>query len=255
MSDEGLHISWLVIAPMCLLTDILAVTVICHFRSQLHGSDVTILSLIISMAANASLIVPLPAILGVIGQVWTITLCKFYVWAFLTFRMVQLQNVVILTFQWMSILKTSSQKTESTSTFYVKMSVPLTWVASGIVGLLPVIGEFPKNYSNGGDCNFLPFDISTGFAVFIIIFSLACIAFTFFFAIDSVCILRYVKEVAVTKYGVSRFYFPKKDLEVAGGYTIHERYSQLNFACDMCHLVIAFIIASFCINHIPFTVS
>ncbi|KAK3105228.1 hypothetical protein FSP39_020243 [Pinctada imbricata] len=254
MTEGDLHIAWLVSAPICLLTDILAVLVVCHFRSYLHGTDIVVISLIVSMAANVAVLIPLPAALGLTEETWTADLCRFYIWFFVMLRVVQLVHTTMLSVHWVSVLKLSSQKSNFSSTFSVKMSVPITWVLAGIVGLLPIIGDVPNDFSHQGQCKYFVFDLSVGLGIFMIIFSLVCIITSLCSAIDAMVILQYVRRVAARKYGTANLYIPKKEPEIAGGYTIHERYSQLNFACDMCRLILVTIATSYCINHMPYLV-
>jgi hypothetical protein len=68
MPVSGSAGGWLVLSPLALITNVIAVVVVCHYRRQFHGTDVALVSLFVTMGTEALLAVPIPAALDIHGK-------------------------------------------------------------------------------------------------------------------------------------------------------------------------------------------
>lgn len=245
---------WLVLAPLAVLTDLLTVVFVCHYRRQFHGTDVVFISILVCMVLNA-LVVPLvPALLDITHSEWNENLCHFFVWSALTLRLVHVSSLAMLSFHWSKILRTSSRRIKISTTTLVKIMTPVFWGVCTIIGLLPIIGAVPDRFKSNKDCLFLLSDLGLGFVIFMIVYVLTMICISLVCSFDSLALIHYAKKIAFIKYGAGRFYLPRKNDGLSENYTVHERYGQLNFAADLCRLVTIVTCFSVVANHLPYVV-
>lgn len=257
MVSNATALSWLVLSPVAILTDVIAIVFVCHYKPFYHGSDVVVVSLLVAMTMNALLVVPIPVFTELNYIEWNDLLCKFYVWSFLTFRIAQMLSLSAICFHWTSIFRASSKNQNKGLTYKIKIISVVIWLLSTIVGLLPVIGAVPDDFFDNGSCNFLSSDIGIGFTVFMFIFVITCM----FSAIISICdvtfLTRCMTKNAHVNYRAGRFYLSRKKSDIPGdGHcNTQEKIYQLNFTWDLCRLFC--IVISFCFigNHLPFVVS
>lgn len=245
---------WLFLAPLAVLTDLLTIVFVCHYRRQFHGTDVVFISILVCMVLNA-LVVPLvPALLDITQSEWDENLCNFFVWSALTLRLVHVSSLAILSVHWSKILRTSSRRIKISTTTLVKVVTPVFWGVATIVGLLPIIGAVPDRFKTNKDCFFLLSDLGLGFVIFMIVYVLTMICISLVCSFDSLALIHYAKKIAFIKYGAGRFYLPRKNDGLSENYTVHERYGQLNFAADLCRLVSIVTCFSVVANHVPYVV-
>ncbi|KAL8571155.1 hypothetical protein ACOMHN_010616 [Nucella lapillus] len=231
MTQLGISIAWLVLSPLALLTNIVAIVVVCHYQGQFHGTDVAFLSLFVTMMMEAVAVVPVPAVLGVLEEDWKWSeLCSGYVWLVLCVRMSDLLVTLIVNVHWMCILRfTSGQEVYSSSTT-VKIFVIIAWVAAAVTGVVPVVGysfyayfhevtskELVAGEGNSAarlvtvvtrECHFLPEGLGTSFVLFFILLTLAILTLSLVASLDTLTVFHYMRKTAVHKYKAGRFYLP-----------------------------------------------
>ncbi|XP_069120594.1 uncharacterized protein [Argopecten irradians] len=256
MSEFVTNVLWLVLSPLACITGVITAIVICHYTPFYHGSDILFLSYVITMSVNGLLLPAIPAIVEVTGNTWPDILCQFYVWAFICFRVLQAFTILSLSVLWSAIMKYSTKGKRIRFTTIVKGTVPTIWTISAVLGLLPIIGAVPQTFHSEGKCYFLSSDLGQGLGVVMGVLVFSCIVFSIICVCDATVLLKYVRRVALVKYGAGRFHLPQKRSSVpgAGTYTIHERYHQLTFAWDVCRLVLVWILCSGLVSHIPYSV-
>ena len=134
-------VGWLVLSPIALITNVIAIVIVCHYRTQFHGTDVAFISLFVSMTTQALLVLPIPAALAIHDEGWLRSeLCSFYVWLVLCVRMSELLATVIMNVHWMCVLRfTSGQEVYSSATV-IKILIVVAWFAAAVTGLVPVTG-------------------------------------------------------------------------------------------------------------------
>lgn len=255
MTSNGFGLSWIILSPIAVLTDVAAIAIVCHYKPFYHGSDVMVISLMVAMTMNAILIVPIPACTELGYFKWNAYLCKFYVWAFVTFRVVQMLSLSAICFHWSTIFKASCNNQNKGLTYRIKIISVIIWILSTIIGLLPIIGAVPDEFFGAGSCRFLSSDIGIGFTVFIFIFVVTCMCIAIISICDVTFLTKCMKRTAHIKYGAGRFYLPNKRSDIPGTYSTQEKFNQLNFTWDLCRFFC--IVISFCFigNHLPFVVS
>ncbi|XP_063409386.1 uncharacterized protein LOC134692784 [Mytilus trossulus] len=254
MTSNGFGLSWIILSPIAVLTDVAAIAIVCHYKPFYHGSDVMVISLIVAMTMNALLIVPIPACTELGYFDWNAYLCKFYVWAFVTFRVVQMLSLSAICFHWSTIFKASCNNQNKGLTYRIKIISVIIWILSTIIGLLPIIGAVPDEFFGAGSCRFLSSDIGIGFTVFIFIFVVTCMCIAIISICDVTFLTKCMKSTAHIKYGAGRFYLPNKRSDIPGTYSTQEKFNQLNFTWDLCRFFC--IVISFCFigNHLPFVI-
>ncbi|OWF41103.1 uncharacterized protein LOC110462969 [Mizuhopecten yessoensis] len=256
MSEFVINVLWLVLSPLAGVTGVITAVVIAHYTPFYHGSDILLFSYAITMSINSLLLPSVPALVEITGNTWPDILCQFYVWAFITFRVLQVLTLLSLSVLWSAIMKYSTRGKRIKFTTIVKGVVPTIWVLSAVLGLLPIIGAVPDTFHSEGKCHFLSSDLGQGMAVTMGVIVFSCVVFSVICVCDATVLLKYVRRVALVKYGAGRFYLPQKRSSVpgAGTYTIHERYHQLTFAWDVCRLVLVWVLGSGLVSHIPYAV-
>ena len=244
MTQFASAVGWLVLSPIALLTNVIAIVIVCHYRTQFHGTDVAFISLFVSMAMHALLVIPIPAALALNDEGWLRSeLCSFYVWLVLCVRMSELLATVIMNIHWMCVLRfTSGQEVYSSATV-IKILVIVAWFAAVVTGLVPVTGPSFYTYyeetsslkvvqgagAGGGllgvnsstaqyarvvrgECKFLPQGLGTSFVLFFILVTLAAVVISLVASADTLAVFRYMKRTAVDKYKAGRFYLPSSSL-------------------------------------------
>lgn len=257
MYSFGIGLSWMIISPVALVTDILAIIVIAHYFPFFHGTDITLISIFIAMAGNAFLVLPIPAYLLIRGHQWTSNLCIGYSWCVLTLRLAQLLSLMVISIHWSTLLKMSAQKKKYFSTKFLKVTVVFIWICSAIFGLLPLIGVASDEFDKNNKCKFLAFGIGTGYSLFFLIIIMVSMFVSVLCASDAMILIKHMKSVAKTKYQAGRFHIPDRraDLPIQGNSSLAERYHRLQFACDLSRFVLIFVILSFAGNHMLYGVS
>ncbi|XP_033763860.1 uncharacterized protein LOC117345036 isoform X2 [Pecten maximus] len=256
MSEFVTNVLWLVLSPLAGITGVITAIVISHYTPFHHGSDILFFSYVITMSINGLLLPAIPALVQITGNTWPDGLCQFYVWASICFRVLQVLTMLSLSVLWSAILKYSTKGKRIRFTTIVKGVVPTVWAISAVLGLLPIIGAVPQTFHSEGKCYFLSSDLGQGMGVVMGVLVFSCVVFSVICVCDATILLKYVRRVALVKYGAGRFYLPQKRSSVpgAGTYTIHERYHQLTFAWDVCRLVLAWVLSSGLVSHIPYAV-
>ncbi|XP_071110260.1 uncharacterized protein [Haliotis cracherodii] len=254
MVEYGVAIAWMVLSPVALLTCVAAVVVIAHYRPFFHGTDLCLMSLLACLMANVILLIPIPGVMTLRGIPWSQPLCYCYIWLSVTVRVAEILSVLCMCVHWMTMLRLPSGKQVYGSTKAVKVYVAIMWLLAALIGIMPIIGATEDGYSTKGTCFFLPHDLGVSFALFFIILILCSIVLCLICTSDTVVLLRYMRRVAVVKYQAGRFYLPSTSaVAKTGSQTVHARYNELTFSSDLCRLVLAVVIATAAINHIPFT--
>ena len=257
MVDYAHALSWMIISPVAVLTDILAIITIAHYYPFFHGTDVMLTSLLSAMTANAVLVLPIPAFLELKGMPWNPSLCIGYTWCFITFRLAQIMSLTGMSVHWSAMLKVSAEKRNYFSTKSLKICTVFIWVVSSIIGLLPLIGAVNEDFNTSKQCRFLAFNLGVGFAIFFLVFIVACMIVSLICAFDATLLLRQMKQIAKVKYQTGRFYVPdqKAGVPAQGSCSLSERCQRLKFAWDLSRFVLCLVLLTFLGNHFPYTVS
>lgn len=256
MPSSGVALAWMIISPFAFLTDCLAVIFIFHYKPLYHSCDVAFISLFVTMATNAWLLLPIPAVVKLAGFYWSQSLCAFYTWLSVTLRSSHILVILVLNVYWMASLRVSRKNNLFTSTKPITASVFVCWFISLIIGLIPaadvahVFGYYEDNV-----CKFLPSNISRGFAIFFIIVPLVSTVMGVVSSLDSLLLFKAMKDVALTKYSADRFHLPTISGGLSASARIHAKYNELNVTIELCRLVLFFSMASSVLNAIPLLVS
>ncbi|XP_067659526.1 uncharacterized protein [Haliotis asinina] len=255
MVEYGVAVAWMVLSPVALLTCVVAVVVIAHYRPYFHGTDLCLMSLLACLMANVLLLIPIPGVMTLRGIPWSQPLCYCYIWFSVTIRVAEILSVLCMCVHWMTMLRLPSGKQVYGSTKAVKVYVVIMWLLATVIGIMPIIGATDDGYSSKkGTCVFLPHDLGVSFALFFIILNLGSIVLCLICTSDTLVLLRYMRRVAVVKYQAGRFYLPSTSaVAKTGSQTVHARYNELTFSSDLSRLVLAVVIATAAINHLPFT--
>lgn len=257
MSEYGYAISWFTLSPLAVVTDVLGIIVITHYFPFFHGTDVTLISLMVSMAGNAMFVLTIPAYLEINGKQWTPSLCYGFVWCVLTIRVAQLLSLMVLSIHWSTLLKLSAQNKRYVSTKYLKFTVAFVWVFSAIFGILPILGVASADFNSLNSCKFLAFNLGIGYALFFLIFNTVALFVSILCCCDSMMLIKHVKNIAGSKYQTGRFQLPdrRSDIPIHAGSSMAERYHRLQFAWDLSKFAMVFVLFASTINHLPCTVS
>ncbi|XP_046579621.1 uncharacterized protein LOC124287179 [Haliotis rubra] len=255
MVEYGVAVAWMVLSPVALLTCVVAVVVIAHYRPFFHGTDLCLMSLLACLMANVLLLIPIPGVMTLRGIPWSQPLCYCYIWVSVTVRVAEILSVLCMCVHWMTMLRLPSGKQVYGSTKAVKVYVVIMWLLAAVIGIMPLIGATDDGYSSKrGTCVFLPHDLGVSFALFFIILNLCSVVLCLICTSDTLVLLRYMRRVAVVKYQAGRFYLPSTSaVAKTGSQTVHARYNELTFSSDLSRLVLAVVIATAAINHLPFT--
>lgn len=257
--DFGSSTAWLFLSVIVVLLDVLCIIAICHYRNNYHGTDITLLLVIVPMALNAVFTLPIPAVITIGNYPWTQELCSLYVWIFCTLRLIQILGLLCLSLQWAFFMRITGEAQSKISTFAAPWIMAGAMVLSGLVGILPVAGVASDSYFNVRDktCAFLPYEWGVGFSVFFVILVCVVMCTSMICLTDATLLLRHMKKVAVTKYRAERFQVP---VSISTKYrhgkrNVHDRYGELIFASDLCRFVCTFVMISTIVNHLPYAVS
>ena len=257
MVDYAHALSWMIVSPIAMLTDILAIVIIAHYYPFFHGTDVMMTSLLCAMTANAALVLPIPAFMELKGMPWNPSLCIGYVWCFITFRLAQIMSLIGISIHWSAMLKVSAERKNYFSTKTLKICTVFIWILSAVVGLLPLIGAVNEDFNKSNQCKFLGFNLGAGFAIFFLVFIVACMFVSVICAFDATILIKHMKRVAKVKYQTGRFHLPEKRdaVPTQGTCSISEKYNRLKFAWDLSRFVLFLVLLSFLGNHFPYAVS
>lgn len=258
MIDFGIAVSWMIISPVALVTDIIAIVIVSHYFPFFHGTDVTLISILIAMAGNAILVLPIPAYLEIKDDKWTSNLCIGYAWCVLTFRMAQILSLMVMSIHWSTLLKMSAQKKKYFSTKFLKITIVFIWICSVIFGLLPLIGIVGSEFNQEAtSCQFLAFNIGAGYGFYFLIIIFTAMFVSVLCASDAMILIGHMKVIAKTKYQTGRFHIPDRraDIPMHENSSLAERHHRLQFAWDLSKFALVFVLLAFSINQLPYAVS
>lgn len=256
MAEFAHALSWMIISPIAVLTDILAIIIIAHYYPFFHGTDVMLTSLLSAMALNALLVLPVPSFLGLKEMSWNPSLCLGYVWCLITFRLAQILSLCGMSIHWSAMLKVSAEKKNYFSTKFLKLGTILIWIISAVVGSVPLMGAVNKEFNDSHQCHFLASNLGFGFAIFFIVCIVAAMFVATVCSFDATFLIKHMKHVAEVKYQAGRFHVPDKSAGVPtqGTCSVSEKYHRLNFAWDLSCFVFLVTLLSFLGNHFPYAV-
>ncbi|WAR13824.1 GP153-like protein [Mya arenaria] len=257
MLESGHGVTWLVVSPLAVVTDVLAIIVISHYFPYFHGTDVALISVVSAMIGNVVLTLPIPAYLGVRTLQWSPYVCDGFTWGVITFRIAQVLSLLVMSIHWSTLLKLSAQKKRYVSTKYLKFTVFFVWMSAAIFGILPLIGAVDDTYNNNGNCHFLPFSLGTGYCMLFIVLILLAMLVSLICCIDAMVLIKHMAAIADQKYQEpGRFRLPtdKPEVTLHGGSGVSDRQQRLQFAWDLSKFSTIFIALAFAMDHLPFTV-
>lgn len=256
MPDYVTSVIWLVLSSVAAINNIVSAISISHYLPFYHGTDILLFSSNIASMLNVMVIPTIPAVIHLSDYKWNSMLCQVYVWAFITFRVLQVSTLICLAVMWDSILRRSIRNNRSGLTGTVKYIVVAIWLLACVIGALPIIGAVPNTFHTGKVCKFMGAEFGHGFVLF-----MSILVFSSFFVVgislsDSFLLMKYIRRVALLQYGAGRFHVPNKRASVPGSgtYSVHERYKQLDFAWKLLRLVLVWSSCSFSIHHVPYAV-
>ncbi|KAH3827302.1 uncharacterized protein LOC127881163 isoform X1 [Dreissena polymorpha] len=252
--DSGHAVSWIILSPLAIVTDVLAIVVITHYFPFYHGTDVTLISVLTAMLGNAMFVVPVPAVRTLLGTPWSPALCQMYTWCALTFRAAQVSSLLVMSINWSTLLKLSAQKKRYVSTKYLKVTVVFVWLSAAVFGLLPVIGVVQNDFYSYDTCKFLGFNLGLGFSLFFIVYIPLVLIVTLISSCDAVWLIKHMKKIVEVRDQAERGILPMRNgsmpLHVGGSQT--GRRQRLKFAWELSHFSLIFTILSFLVNQIPY---
>ncbi|XP_059175643.1 uncharacterized protein LOC131955513 [Physella acuta] len=256
MHGSEVAIAWIVLCPIAFLTNVIILLVVQHYRPLLHSCDVAFTSLLVTMAANAMLLLPVQSVTELASIPWGVELCTFYVWLSLTLRASHLLVLLVLNVYWVASLRVTVKGHMFTSSKHVKFLVTICWIIAVIIGIIPATGGIKIfQFYDSETCKFLPTDVSLGFGVVFIIMALVSFVMGIISSADSRQLFKHMHQVALRKYNAGRFHLPTVSGNVQTSSPVHAKYSELNVARELCSLVFYVTLMSSCLNSIPLFVS
>lgn len=251
-------LSWVVLCPIAIVTNCFGAIIVSHYRSSYIGTDMVLITLLLAMAANAGVLLLVPAIYVMLNMTWSTGLCFFYIWIFGFLRAVGLIGLFILSFHWSHVSKLTPLNRLQMPSFPIKSSLLVTVLISIIVGILPLVRILmrPDPIDKTLPCMFLTYDADPVLAIFIIILTLVVFFAIIICLIDSGLLLHSYKSMFLLKYK-SGGYYDTERARAAWSRTgiISDTYSEINNTFDLWRVVLLQFLLSTLINHIPYLVS
>ncbi|CAG5128313.1 unnamed protein product, partial [Candidula unifasciata] len=137
MPGFGVALAWMIISPFAFLTDCFSIFFILHYKPLYHSCDVAFISLCVTMATNAWLLLPIPAVAKLADVYWSQSLCAFYTWLSTTLRCSHILVLLVLNVYWMASLRVSNKSNVFISSKPITVSVCICWFISLVIGLIP----------------------------------------------------------------------------------------------------------------------
>ena len=248
-------IVWMVLSPLAFLTNFFSIVFVLHYNPLFHSIDVALISLLVTMAFNSWLLLPIAAVMRLGNFEWTEDMCTFYVWLNITLRSAHLLVLLVFNVYWMASLRMSKRDKLFTSSKGVKASVFASWFTAIIAGLVPVTGGtkiFNFFSSWPSECKFLPYNVDVGFVVWFVVLSLVSVILGITSSADTLMLLRSVKAVSASR----RRIHPPRPSTVAesSAADLHAQFNELDGCTELCMLVLCFTIASSLLNGLPLMV-
>ncbi|KAH9514152.1 hypothetical protein Btru_030429 [Bulinus truncatus] len=251
-------LSWIVLSPVAFFQNLFAIVVVLHYMPLFHSCDVAIISLLVTMATNAFLLFPIPAVLELGDFSWGQDLCTFYVWLSLTLRTSCHLVLLVANVYWMASMRMTVKGQLFMSSKSTKLCVILAWLASIVLGIIPATGGvvmFQYYDASEGSCNFLPANIGFGFALIFIIVPMLSFIMGLLSSVDSLLLFRQIRSRVMARFNAGRFQLPRLTPGPEHRAAVHARYSELNVSTDLCRLVVIFTSVSSALNGLPLVVS
>ncbi|GAB1607909.1 hypothetical protein Ahia01_001074800 [Argonauta hians] len=248
-------LSWVVLCPIAIVTNCFGAIIISHYRSSYIGTDMVLITLLLAMAANAGVLLLVPAVYVMLNIAWTVKFCFFYIWIFGFLRAVGLIGLFVLSFHWSHVSKLTPLNRIQAPRFPIKSSILVTVIISVIVGILPLARIFmrPDPFASALPCKFLSYDADPTLAIFAIIMILVVFFAIIICLIDSGLLLHSYKSMFLLKYKSGGYY----DTERARAMwsrtgIVSDTYSEIQNTFDLWRVVLLQFLLSTLINHIPY---
>ncbi|RUS89250.1 hypothetical protein EGW08_002993 [Elysia chlorotica] len=265
-------VAWLCLCPVALLTDLLALAAIFHFRPLLHSVDVALASLFVTMAIDVLLLLPFPSIIRLDGDLkWTKEACTSYNWLASTLRASNILVLMLMNMYWVSALRTSpdpsAQSPNSSRIFssskLMKLAVMISWAVAITIGMVPVSGQnrvfnYYKSDNKTQNCTFLPYNTDIGYSLFFIIIAIASLFISVISAGDTLLLFRQMRRLTVTRFGnARRVSLPGHSMDVSQSEhpSAHAQHSELSVCMELCLVGFCVTLGSAVVNLLPFVLS
>ncbi|BFZ23426.1 hypothetical protein BsWGS_26465 [Bradybaena similaris] len=256
MPQFGVALAWMVVSPLAVITDIISIIVLLHYKPCFHSCDVALISIFVTMATSSALLIPVPAVIRLGGVSWTRHLCLFYTWLAIALRTSHLLVLLVLNVYWVASLRMSPTGRMFMSAKPMKASVGACWLVAVLAGLPTVAGStelFPVFQNDV--CHFLPANVHVGYAIFFILLSLVSVIMGFISTLDTLLVLRSMREAATSRCREAGILAPTFSGAAGGRSEAHGKYNELCFSTELCRLVMCFSLMSAAMDAFPLLVS
>ncbi|XP_074654726.1 uncharacterized protein LOC141908530 [Tubulanus polymorphus] len=255
-------ILWACLVPIAFVSTVGGIVALSHFRLIYRSLDVLLISLLSSLLVNCVIVVPLALSVVINNLTWSVELCKFFVWTFVTSRMVGIITLISISMDCLIMLRAPGSfriyGLVRSRTVYVY--VICVWILAIFTGGVPLIGwsgiTFVKSVNN--ECMFMPFEIGSSFSIFMAVLEFASIFLSVICITDAFFCLKHAKRsYNLRRTPGSQQGLPKELVNNSEGLPKSAILEALDFsanAMDAWVIALAVVILCYVINHIPFMV-
>jgi hypothetical protein len=223
-------IVWFALTPVIVVGILLGFLVLGHYTPVLRTIDAFLLSLLSALLLDILLLILIQAVLYFEDLAWSETLCRFYVWASVSFRFAELFTAVAFSIDRVMLIRLHGV----TYTYYAdRLTAALilvVWMAASFVGGVIVAGwedvvffvepgmastgaggsgsggvgvggdgttGTGGGYTDSGECMYLAHELHERFAIFVCVMEVCCTLICGFCMADAWCHVKYYNARAM----------------------------------------------------------
>ncbi|XP_064643271.1 uncharacterized protein LOC135497361 [Lineus longissimus] len=251
-------IIWSCFTPIALVSCILALVALSHFRDIYRSLDILLLSFIASLFLQVLLLMPVFLVVIIEAIQWPVILCKFFIWCFVTTRMIAIITLISLSLDGVLMLRVPGRYRVYgiVRSRTVQAYVIASWVLACFTGLVPLIGWSKLDFVSNNVCHFLPYEIGPSFSIFLSVMEFTGIIMAMICLTDAYFCLKHAKSSY--HFSTSQMHQPQSSAVLNSIDNSDKKsmiLSALDFtksALDSWAATVTVCVVSYAINHLPF---
>jgi hypothetical protein len=253
---------WSCFTPIALLSCILALVALSHFHKIYRSLDILLLSFMASLFLQVFLLMPVFLAVIIESIQWPVTLCKFFVWCFVTTRMIAIITLISLSLDSVLMLRVPGRYRVYgiVKSRTVQGYVIASWVLACFTGFVPLIGWSNLEFVKNNVCHFLPYEIGSSFSIFLSVMEFTGIIMAMICLTDAYFCLKHAKSSY--HFSTTQMQQPQSSTVLNSIDSNSDKKSMilgaLDFtksALDSWAATVTVCVVSYTINHLPFMVS
>ena len=152
MTIRASAIGWIIFSPLALLTNLVAVLVVCHYHHHFHFVDATFISVFVTTIVEVLLIVPVATFFafqndGFETKSHSPVLCRAYIGLFMTLYVSRLLITLEMNLYWMWVQRCHPTRQVCLTITGKRFLIACAWIVAILIGITSVSARLFSNFN------------------------------------------------------------------------------------------------------------